>query len=133
MPVCDHQGMEDIVAVEVITPTGGPHFIVTFGRIQHRVDPSELEAIVLGNVSKFGLGHATAVRVCGSLQEAREAPYFFEALIDYGAEMAAARSTEDVAGWRERIDAEMRTGRHLCYLGDPAAEWFRRGRDVPDP
>lgn len=124
--ICDHRLVEDVVAVELITPTGGPHFVVTFGRIQNRVDPAELEAIVLSHASTFGLGHATAARVCGSLQEARGAPYFFEALIDFGAAMAGVRANDDPDEWRDGIDAEMRSGRGLYYLGDPQAEWFRR-------
>lgn len=119
--------MEDVVAVEVVTTIGGPYYFVTFGRVQDLVDPTELEAIVLAHATGFAIrGEATAARVCGSLQEAREAPYFFEALIDFGAALATARSDPDVDRWRAATDAEMRAGRHLYYLGDPEALWFKR-------
>jgi hypothetical protein len=118
--------MEGIVAVELVTPSGVHHYIVTFGRIQDPVDPAPLGQLVRQHASKFGLGDATSVRVCGSLQEARRAPYFYEALIRFGAEMAASRRTDDHAGWVATIDHKMRDGQLLHYLGDPEAAWTRR-------
>lgn len=111
--------MEDIVAVEAITPSGGPHFVMTFGRVQDATDPAALEEIVLAQAGAFGLGDATGARVCRSLQEASSAPYFFEAIISFSAAMADARSVDDFSRWRNTTDAAMREGRHLYYLGGP--------------
>lgn len=117
--------MEDVVAVELMAPSGVKHHIVTFGRIQDPVDPEALIDLVLEKASRFGLEDAITARVCGSLQEAKAAPYFFEALIDFGARMAVARRELDWDAWRTAIDREMREGRHLYYLGDPEAAWGR--------
>lgn len=107
------------MAVQLVTVSGGPHFVMTFGRVQHPVDPTDLEAIVLSHASMFGLTGATAARACGSLREASEAPYFFEGLIHFAARTAEAQATDDGEAWGERIDREMRAGRHLYYLGSP--------------
>jgi hypothetical protein len=77
-----------------------------------------VESIVHARATCFGLGHATAAQVCWSLRDARDAPYFYEALIDFAAELAA-RKNSDFEAWRERTDQEMRAGQHLWYLGDP--------------
>lgn len=117
--------VEDVVAVELIARSGVKHHVITFGRIQDPVDPEALVEIVIGRASMFGLGDAVSARVCGSLQEAKEAPYFFEALIDFGARLARAALEVDWELWRATTDREMRDGRHLYYLGDPDAAWIR--------
>jgi hypothetical protein len=119
--------MEDVVAVEVVSADGVRHHIVTFGRIQDAVDPGPLEALVREHAGKFGLGDAVSVRVCGSLQEARHAPYFFEALIDVGSKLSDRRFGDGYATWRSQMDEEMHGGRQLHYLGDPNAPWFVDG------
>ena len=118
--------MEDVVAVELVAPSGVEHHVVTFGRVQDPVDPAPLIELVLDHASKFGLDGAVSARICGSLQEAKEAPYFFEALIAFSTKMAAAALEDDHDRWRTTTDREMRDGRHLYYLGDPEAAWIRR-------
>ena len=78
---------------------------------------------MLEKASKFGLDDAISARLCGSLHEAKEAPYFFEALIEFSAKVAVAQLEPDRGAWRTTIDREMRDGRHLYYLGDPDAAW----------
>jgi hypothetical protein len=112
--------VEEVVAVELETESGDTHFVVTWGRLQHTVDPTELEALVLDASAKF-VPDAVAARTCTSLGVARDAPYFYEALIHFASEIAK----RDVAPtpfdeWAHRTDAEMREGRHLYYLGHPA-------------
>jgi hypothetical protein len=112
--------VENVVAVELNTESGGGHFVVTWGRVQHTMDPTELESLVLDASAKF-VPDAVSARLCTSLRDARDAPYFYEALIHFASEIAK----RDVAPtpfdeWAHRTDAEMRDGRHLYYLGHPA-------------
>ena len=114
----DAGGVEEVVAVELTTASGDVRFVVTWGRIQHRTEPAQLEAIVLAHADQFGVA-ATAARVCRSLQEARDAPYFFEALVHFSAEIASRSARDEFGEWEHRTASEMREGRHLYYLGDP--------------
>jgi hypothetical protein len=112
--------VEEVVAVELETQSGDTHYVVTWGRVQHTVDPTELETLVLDASAKF-VPDALAARACTSLSDARDAPYFYEALIHFASEIAK----RDIAPtpfdeWAPRTDAEMRAGRHLYYLGRPA-------------
>lgn len=106
------------MAVELKTPAGGPYFVMTFGRIQDPVDPCELEAIVLKHASNIGLSHATSAEVCWSLRDARDGPYFYEALLFFAAELAKVPSRR-YERWRRRTAREMSKGKHLWYLGRP--------------
>ena len=114
----DAGGVEEVVAVELTTASGDVRYVVTWGRIQHRTESEPLEVIALANAGKFGVT-AIAARVCHSLQDARDAPYFFEALIHFSAGIASRDADGDLREWERRTDSEMRAGRHLCYLGDP--------------
>jgi hypothetical protein len=111
--------VEDIVAVELKTPSGVPHCVMTFGRIQEAVDPTDVESIVLEHASRIGLSEATSAEVCWSLRDARDAPYFYEALVDFAASLAA-REHQDYEERRERTDRQMHAGEHLWYCGDPS-------------
>jgi hypothetical protein len=113
--------VEDVVAVELTTTTGERHFVVTWGRVQGNVDPEPLVGIVAQHALKFGLHDVAAMRLCGTLSEARDAPYFYEALVDFAAKLAVrAASGTPHEDWRTTTDQQMRTGRELYYLGDPA-------------
>lgn len=109
--------MEDLVAVAIEIPGGARRYVVTYGRIQDTVDPAPLEALVLGHASKFGLRQALSARVCLSLQEASNQPYFFEALVKFAG--APPPFGPGYANWRDDIAAQMASGGRLYYLGDP--------------
>jgi len=92
---------------------------MTWGRVQSTVDPEPLEALVLASCPMFGID-AASTRVCGSLQEARHDPYFFECLAGLTAKLAARQaSTRPDQKWRKKTDRRMRKGRDLSYCGDP--------------
>jgi hypothetical protein len=65
---------------------------------------------------KFAIGGtAASARLCDSLQEARDAPYFFEAVIAF-----AHRPIPFGPGyeaWRRRLLRRMRDGKEICFLG----------------
>ncbi len=90
------------MAVEVRLENQERRYFMTWGRIQHAVDPRPLAELILRHASMFGLGgQPTAAEVCPTLQAARDAPYFFEALISFG---------------RGRAEA-MARGEEIFYLG----------------
>jgi hypothetical protein len=100
---CDHQDVDDVIAVEVQLAGGGRRFFVTWGRIQDPVNPDPVCATVLRFAHGCDLGDAPAsARVCRSLREAADtadAPYFYECF------MALCRqpipSGGDFESWRQ--------------------------------
>ena len=108
--------MEDIVAVEVRLTNGESRYFLTWGRIQHPVDPAPVEEVVLGSCENFALGGvAASAHLCDSLQAARDQPYFYECFflmcqerIPFGPRYQA---------WKRRIAEAMEKGRQICYLG----------------
>lgn len=113
---CDAPRVEDLVAVAVELDSGDTRFFMTWGRIQDEVDPGPLQALVLHHAASFDLGGiATAARVCDSLQEAKDARYFFEGIFDF-----AQRPIPFGAGypaWRAEMAEALEQGEHLYYLG----------------
>lgn len=107
-------GVEDIVAVELTTASGARRYVLTWGRVQSNVDPEPLAQLVLRFASKFGV-KAVGARVCFSLHEARDAPYFYEGLFDF----ARTPVPEDLRAWKRDIDARMQQGYELYYCGAP--------------
>jgi hypothetical protein len=79
-PLCRCQFlMEDIVAVAVELEDGSERFFLTWGRIQDAVKPAPIEQLMLGVSTQFSLGGKPVnARLCPSLQEARDEPYFYE-------------------------------------------------------
>jgi hypothetical protein len=113
--------MEDVVAVEVQLVGGGSRYVITWGRIQDEVDPTQLEALVLAHSRRLDLGGtAERARVCFSLREAADsgsAPYFYEGLLDF-----AHRPIPFGAGyehWRAERAAAMAADREIYYCGKP--------------
>lgn len=108
--------MENIVAVAVALESGEERFFITWGRIQANVDEGELVALVLRHATTFSLGGVPkSARVCVSLQEASNEPYFYEALFDFGQQRIP--SGRMYSRWSRRVAEEMEQGKHLWYLG----------------
>ena len=108
--------MEDIVAVEVTTSDGHRAYFLTWGRIQHVVDPAPIESLMLKVVHKFAIGGtATSARLCLSLQEAKDAPYFFEAVIAFAHKPIPFGP--GYQSWRRRMQRRMREGKEIYFLG----------------
>jgi hypothetical protein len=110
--------MDQIVAVEVTLADGQRRFILTWGRLHSTVDPGPLERLVLAKCTKFGLGERVSARVCRTMQEACDQPYFLEGLSALTVVRAAALMSGDDAFW-DQVRTEMDEGRHLYYLGEP--------------
>lgn len=111
--------MDDLIAVEATLDGGARRYFVTWGRIQHPVDPKPVCELVARFAQGCALGGELAsVRVCGSLREAAhspDAPYFYECYarfcresIPYGA---------DYDSWRDGKNEAMSAGREIGYCG----------------
>lgn len=113
--------MEDIVAVEIELEDGRKRYFMTWGRIQHVVNPVKLEKIVLKFSSSCALnGKPLKATICDSLQEASQARYFYESLFDI-----SQRKFEygtDYEQWRKEMDKLMHKGKEIWYLGLPKEE-----------
>lgn len=108
--------MEDIVAVRVLTETGKVTYFLTWGRIQDEVDPAPLEALILRVASHFKTpGRAVTAELCGSLQEASEAPYFYEHFFGFCQERVEVGKDHD--DWRQRMDQRMNAGYEIAGIG----------------
>jgi len=108
--------MDDIVAVAVELEDGTARYFLTWGRIQHVVDPAALEQIVLEHATRFDLGAIPIkARLCRSLQDAAHEPYFYECFF----EMCQQKIPfgDNYSEWKSEMDEEMRDGRELFYLG----------------
>jgi hypothetical protein len=109
--------MDDVVAVAIRLSDGQERFFLTWGRIQHVVDPGPLAALILQHATNYDLGGtATKARVCWSLAEAQDALYFFEGLIHFASQY---REQVPYETWRAKVADEMEEGQHLYYLGGP--------------
>jgi hypothetical protein len=107
--------VEDVVAVRVTLDSGVHRYFLTWGRIQDRVDPGQIEAIVLENATRYSLGGVPVSATLCLLREASHEPYFFEGLWSFAND--GVPFGRGYNRWRRRIDKEMRNGSHLYFLG----------------
>lgn len=109
--------MEHIVAVAVSLKEGGTVYFLTWGRIQSPVDPCPLEKLVLSQSKRFALGgKALEARVCGSLQEARREPFFYEYFFSMSQKLIPF-GVSTYKQWRREMDEKKREGKELYFLG----------------
>jgi hypothetical protein len=108
--------VEDLIAVRVSLESGEDRYFVTWGRIQDAVDPDPVAQLVLEFSTSCSLGgRPVSAEVCQTLQEARDAPYFFEALFEFA--QRPIPFGEHYDAWRSAKDALMRNGKEIYYLG----------------
>jgi hypothetical protein len=108
--------MEDLVAVELTTADGHICYFITWGRIQSAVDPAPLEKLILGVASHFAIrGTPTSTRLCWSLRDARDAPYFYEALLHFA--QRPIPFGPDYQKWRRQINLRQRKGKEIYFVG----------------
>jgi hypothetical protein len=111
--------MEDIVAVEVTLDTAEKRYFLTWGRVHHRVDPAPLEALILRVCRRFSLGgDPVGTRLCATLQDAADQPYFFECFFDMC--QKTIPFGPEYPDWAERTRRAMDEGKEIYYLGRPA-------------
>jgi hypothetical protein len=108
--------MEDVVAIRIVLSDQSERFFMTWGRVLDEVDRASLATLVRAHASKFRLGGEVAeVAVCETLHDAREAPYFYEALIRFS--RTGPRMDDDYEAWRCQIRDALLAGRELYFLG----------------
>ena len=110
--------MDRLVAIAVELENGAKRFYMTWGRIQHPIDPEPLEQLVLRHCIKSDLGGKPLnARLCRTLQEASHAPYFYEAFFSFN--QTQIPSGEQYEAWRRELNERMQRGEELYYLGNP--------------
>jgi hypothetical protein len=108
--------MEDVVAIELQTAEGSVCYFVTWGRIEDSVDPGPLERLILGVADQFSVpGGPASARLCETLQHARDAPLFYEALFDFAQKPIPFGSGYEK--WRRRMDKRMKAGKEIYFVG----------------
>jgi hypothetical protein len=110
--------MDHLVAIAIELAGGAKRFYMTWGRIQHPVDPEPLEQLVLRYCVRNDLGgNPHKARMCQTLQEASHAPYFYEALFSFC--QTRIPFGDQYESWRSERDERMQRGEELYYLGNP--------------
>ena len=110
--------MDHLVAIAVELEGGAERFYMTWGRIQHAVDPEPLEQLVLRYCVRNDLGgNPLKARMCRTLQEASHAPYFYEALFSFS--QTRIPFGDQYKAWRSELNERMQRGEELYYLGNP--------------
>ena len=106
--------MDDVVAIEVAAPPKR-HFFLTWGRVFDAEEEPLLE-VADAQLAACGIDpQGTTSRLCDTLQEAANAPYFFEGLL-YFAQQSPIPFGDTYETWaRERREA-MEAGREIYYL-----------------
>lgn len=116
LSVCETHAMEHLVAVELATLEGPVCYFVTWGRIQDTVDPEPLEHLIMSVPDHFALpGTPASARLCDSLRDAREAPFFYEALFEFAQKRIPFGSGYEK--WRLRMDKLMQQGKEIYSFG----------------
>lgn len=114
--------MEDIVAVAVELENGAQRYFLTWGRIQDPIDPRSLTDLVLSLSHRFALGGtAVKARLCGTLQEACKAPYFYECYFTM-CQRRIPFGKYTYPHWRRTMNTKMHEGKEVSFLGNPDLE-----------
>jgi hypothetical protein len=110
--------VDHLVAIAVELAGGAKRFYMTWGRIQHPVDPEPLEQLVLRYCVHNDLGgNPQKAHMCQTLQEASYAPYFYEALFSFC--QTRIPLGDQYEAWRSELNERMQRGEELYYLGNP--------------
>lgn len=111
--------MDNVVAIEIELADGTSRYFITWGRIQHPVDPKPVCELVLGAARRWALGGEPAsARLCNTLREAADtdaAPYFYECFLTFAQQ--AIPFGDGYEAWRHEKADRMREGREIAYCG----------------
>lgn len=111
--------MEDIVALEVALQSGVRRYFLTWGRLFDPVDPTSLIESARAHMSEQALGgEIKSIRVCDTLQVARDQPYFFEAL--FALSQTKIPRGDGYEDWRGHMRERLKNGHELYFLGQSA-------------
>jgi hypothetical protein len=108
--------LEDVVGIKVSDKKNGSFGFMTWGRLWSPVDGEELIAAIRPFVTLYhGVKEPVAFALCGTLQEIRSAPYFYEAIIDFGRQRIP--EGDRYKKWQKKMRKEVADGRHLYFVG----------------
>lgn len=107
--------MQDIVALSIKLKSGKLKYLMTWGRIQDKVNPQPLETLIYEKAKKIYFDdEIESVRLCDNLQEASKEPYFYEALFSFS--QTKIPFGEDYKDWVTEINKLMNMGKEIYLL-----------------
>lgn len=110
--------MDDIVAIRVSLGEAGSAYFLTWGRTFDAVDAGPLEELVLAHArTTCDFSDAIEARLCDTLHDAANEPYFYECFFDMCGRRAGADC--DWHAWREARRIEQERHREIWLLGRP--------------
>lgn len=110
------RNVEDIVAVRIRLASGQERYILTWGRVHDAIDPLPLLTAVSHALKRFDLGgKPTIVELCPTLDDASDAPYFYETF--FKMTQTSIPRGRAYAAWARRTVAGIDAGDELYYLG----------------
>jgi hypothetical protein len=104
--------MEDVVAIRYRDAKGDERCVMSWGRLFDAVDPAALLDAVRMHLSS---NEISDLCVCDTLREARDFEYFYEAMLQWSARIAASPNRD--ARWRKKHRKPDRMRRSLYNLG----------------
>lgn len=109
--------MEDVVAIKVRDNKNGWFAFMTWGRLWENGESDELVEAVRPFLDRFeGITEPAEVNLCKTLREVRDAPYFYEGLIEFS--RSPIPVGERYKKWRKsKREALKKYGEDLYFLG----------------
>jgi hypothetical protein len=107
--------MEELVAIKVVDAKRSAHFFITWGRVFDAVGPEPLVSAVRRQLRQFGIHAVRSIRICDTLQEAADQPYFYEALIAFSQQRVPYGHA--YPKWRTTRRKQIEAGKEIYYLG----------------
>ena len=107
--------MEDIVGIKFIDKIEGEGAVITWGRIFDNLDDKELLEVVKKRLIRFGAKNIESIKLCYSLMEIADQPYFYECLIYFI--QNPIPFGDGHASWIEKKRKALCSGNDISFLG----------------
>ncbi|MBP6869902.1 hypothetical protein KBC04_03405 [Candidatus Babeliales bacterium] len=107
--------MEDIVGIKFIDREEGQGAVITWGRLFHPVDDSELLVLVQKKLFHYGVKNIESIELCYALFEISNQPYFYECL-SYFIQHPIPRGNK-YESWARKKRKALRKGQDISFLG----------------
>ena len=113
MPKKPH--VDDVVGIKVRDAQCGWVGFITWGRLWHPVDESELLRVVGKHLHTCGIEQPEDISVCSSLRDLQSAEYFYEGIISFS--WTPPPFGPKYAEWRNGKRQALQAGREIYFLG----------------
>ena len=107
--------MDDIVALKVTDKNCGQAAFITWGRIFGAVDSQSLIKVVSKHLHHFGILQPEELELCYCLQDVKDFPNFYEALI-YFAQRPIRFGVRSYPAWAKERKQAMLKGNEIYFL-----------------